>query len=104
MSETLQRPSASSVPRRASATAGARRAAVAGALAALAAAAAGLAALAVPVLLAWATEPRAGASAVDALRGVGRLWLLAHGVALDVPGGRLSLAPLGLLALPLWLL
>lgn len=107
MTETLQRPPASSaLRRRLGARQGPRSRSlpVAGALAALLAAVLGLVALAVPVLLVWASDARSGASAVEALRAGGHVWLVAHGVPLDVPDGRLSLAPLGLLALPLWLL
>lgn len=57
-----------------------------------------------PVLLAWAVEARSGTAASDMVRSVGQLWLLAHGVSLDVPGGRVGLTPLGLCALPLVLL
>jgi hypothetical protein len=38
------------------------------------------------------------------VRSAGRLWLVAHGASLDVPGGRFALTPLGLLLLPLALL
>ena len=57
-----------------------------------------------PVLLTWAVEARSGTAASDMVRSVGQLWLLAHGVSLDVPGGRVGLTPLGLCALPLVLL
>ncbi len=72
--------------------------------AALWAVAAGLVATAVPVLLGWAADSRSGAGAAEALAVVGQVWLLAHGTALDVPGGTLDLLPLGLLALPAALL
>ena len=57
-----------------------------------------------PVLLTWAVEARSGNAASDMVRSVGQLWLLAHGVSFDVPGGRVGLTPLGLCALPLVLL
>lgn len=65
---------------------------------------AGLVALGLPVLLAWAADSRSGSGAAAALRTVGRLWLVAHGTALTVPGGVVDLTPLGLTALPLLLL
>jgi hypothetical protein len=104
MTETLQRPARSTALRGDAPAAPGRRLLVAGALSALWAVAAGLAAVGLPVLLAWATDARAGAGAADALRSVGQIWLVAHGVPLDVPGGVLSLTPLGLLALPVLLL
>ncbi len=77
---------------------------VPGVVSALWALGAGLVALAVPVLLVWASDARSGASAGEALRTSGQLWLLAHGGSLAVPGGVLGLTPLGLLAVPLALL
>ena len=77
---------------------------VAGALAAVAAAVVGLLAIGLPVLAVWAADPRAGAPGPAVARTVGQLWLLAHGGALDVPGGRVGLLPLGLTLLPLLLL
>lgn len=103
MTETLQRP-VRPASRTGGAAAPARHPLVAGSLAALWAAAAGLAVIGLPVLLAWATDARAGAGAADALRTVGQVWLVTHGTSLDVPGGVLALTPLGLLALPLLLL
>lgn len=104
MTETLQRPSPSSTRYRRPADAPARRTPVAGALAALGAGGLGLVVVALAVLLVWAAEERTGASAVEALRAVLQVWLAAHGTVLDVPDGRLALTPLGLVALPLWLL
>lgn len=72
-------------------------------LAALRAAGVGLLLLGAVVLLAWATGDRTSA-AVDAVRAAGQLWLLAHGVTLDVPDGRFGLTPLGLSAVALALL
>ena len=103
MTETLTRPAASPAPDDRTPERP-RRLAVAGALAAGLAAVVGLLLLAFPVLTAWTAEPRAGASAAEAVRTVGRLWLLAHGGTLTVPGGRVALAPLGLTLLPLLLL
>ena len=57
-----------------------------------------------PVLLSWAVEARSGTAASDMVRSVGQLWLLAHGVSLEVPDGRVGLTPLGLCALPVVLL
>lgn len=104
MTETLQRSSGSSMPPRGPEPVPARRRSVAGGLAALLVVALGLLLVGAPVLLVWAAEARAGASAAEALRAAGQLWLVVHGVTLELPDGRLSLAPLGLLALPLWLL
>ena len=100
MTETLQRPARPSPPRPAR-TVGV---ALAGLRAALVAAALGLLAVVVPVLVLWAVDDRAGAGAVEALRTAGQLWLVAHGVTLEVPGGAYGLTPLGLLLLPGWLL
>lgn len=68
------------------------------------AAGAGLVSLGVPVLLAWATDSRSGASATEATRAVGQLWLLAHGASLTLADGTVGLTPLGLVLLPLALL
>ncbi len=104
MTETLQRPSrSSSAPRRTGADTR-RQLRRAGVASAVQAAGLGLLVLAVPVLLVWATDPRAGSSAGDALRTVGQLWLVAHGAALEIPDGRWTLTPLGLVALPFLLL
>jgi hypothetical protein len=75
-----------------------------GALTAVRTALLGLVLLAVPVLLVWVADDRAGASAVEALRTSGQLWLVAHTAPLEVPGGAVGLTPLGLLAVPLLLL
>ena len=104
MTETLQRPARPASARPGGSSATTRHPLVAGAVAAVWAVAAGLALAGLPVLLAWATDARAGAGAADALRTVGQVWLVAHGTPLDVPGGELGLTPLGLLALPLLLL
>ena len=64
----------------------------------------GLLLVGVPVLLTWAVESRSGTAASDMVRSAGQLWLLAHGVSLEVPDGRVGLTPLGLCALPLVLL
>ena len=101
MTETLQRPARPSPPARTPPTAGV---ALSGLRAALGAATLGLLAVVVPVLVLWAVDDRAGAGALEALRTAGQLWLVAHGVTLEVPGGAYGLTPLGLLLLPGWLL
>lgn len=65
-----------------------------GVLAALWAVALGLATLVVIVLLAWAADSRAGASAGQAVRTALQIWLAAHKTPLHVPGGTIALAPL----------
>ena len=104
MTETLQRPVRPEPPRRPATGEGVRASAVAGALTAVRAAVVGLVAVALPVLLVWATDARGGAGAAEALRTGGQLWLVAHGASLEVPGGAVGLTPLGLVALPAWLL
>lgn len=59
-----------------------------------------LLALALPVLLAWAASPDTTATWGQAVRVAADGWLLLHRVELQVPGGSLSVAPLGLTALP----
>jgi hypothetical protein len=71
-----------------------------GVLAAARAAALGLLPFLVLVVLGWASAADAGASAADAVRTAAQAWLLAHHTVLDVPGGVLAFAPLGLLAVP----
>jgi hypothetical protein len=61
-----------------------------------------LLAVALPMLLVWATSSTP-ATWGQAARTATQAWLLVHGVALQVPGGRLHLLPLALVALPLWL-
>ena len=105
MTQTLQRPASPSMPRRRTAPSAPRRWLLgAGSSAALRVAGVGLLVVGLPVLLSWATDARAGAGAPDAFRSAGQLWLLAHGVSLEVPDGRVGLSPLGLSALPLALL
>ncbi|MDQ1697892.1 MAG: hypothetical protein QOJ03_3245 [Frankiaceae bacterium] len=65
-----------------------------GALAALWAVSVGVATLLVVVLVAWAADSRAGASAGDAIRAALQLWLVAHRVPLAVSGGSIAIAPL----------
>lgn len=102
MTETLNRPRPSPMPPRRSAPEPTpRRPLGIGAAAALWAAVLGLLCVGLPVLLAWWADSRSGTGAADALRSAGRLWLVAHGVSLEVPGGRFALTPLGLLLLPL---
>lgn len=104
MTETLQRPSSSSLPPRRAAGPRPKTPLSAGLPAASWAALLGLLALGMPVLLIWATDPRAAAGVVDAFRVVGQVWLVAHGASLEVGDGRFALAPLALCALPLLLL
>lgn len=75
-----------------------------GVAAALRSALAGLLTLSVLGLAMWFADDRSGTTLGQALRGVGQGWLVAHGATLSVPGGRVSLAPLGLCALVLLLL
>lgn len=56
--------------------------------------------IALPVLLAWAASPDTTATWGQAVRVAADGWLLLHHVELRLPGGSLSLAPLGLSALP----
>lgn len=56
----------------------------------------GLAVVAVLILLGWAVDPASAASVGDALRVAGLGWLLAQHAPLRVPGGSVSVAPLGL--------
>jgi hypothetical protein len=59
-------------------------------------------AVALPLLLAWATS----GTPVDwgqAVRVATDGWLVVHGVGLGVPGGRVHVLPLALVALPVWL-
>ncbi len=102
MTETLPHPADPFDPARVTEPS-TRQVATAGALAALRAGSLGLLLLGVAVVLAWATGDRTSAPA-DAVRAAGQLWLLAHGVTLDVPDGRLGLTPLGLSAVVLLLL
>lgn len=101
MPETLQRPARPSPPLR---PAGAPGVVVEGVRAAAVAAVLGLLLVLVPVLALWLADDRAGAGVVDALRTAAQLWLVAHGTSLEVPTGTYGLTPLGLLALPGWLL
>ncbi len=77
---------------------------VAGLSAAAHAAALGLLTVTVIVLVGWATAADSGASAGEAVRSAVQVWLVGHGGALAIPGGRFSLTPLGLMALPALLL
>ena len=102
MTETLSRPSRVPLPRPARTTGQrAGRPLQSGAVAALWAALAGLVAVALPVLLVWATDGRAGSGAGEALRAAAQVWLVGHSTSLEVPGGTLGLSPLGLALLPL---
>ena len=103
MTETLSRPSRppSMPPRRPAAADRDRSSLSLGAGAGVWAAAAGLLCVGLPLLLLWAADSRSGTGWVEVLRSAGRFWLAAHGTTLAVPGGQLSLTPLGLLLLPL---
>lgn len=99
MTETLQRPSPSpSAPRRPGGVSRPRPW-QSGVLSALQVAALGLLVVTLPVLFVWASDARAGASAADALRTAGQLWLVAQGASLEIPDGRWTLTPLGLVVL-----
>ena len=103
MTQTLQRPPRPSPPPRATG-APLRTAALLGLRSALTAGALGLLAVALPVLLLGAVDDRAGAGWADTLRTAGQLWLVANGGDLEVSGAGYGLTPLGLAALPVWLL
>jgi hypothetical protein len=77
---------------------------VAGALASLWTLVVGLTAVLVVVLVVWASDSRSGSSAVQTVRMALDAWLVANHVPLTVPGGRIALAPLGLMLGPLLLL
>jgi hypothetical protein len=64
----------------------------------------GLAAVVAVTLAFWALEPGTGGGPASAVRVAGWFWLLAHHVALSVPGGHVQVMPWGLVALPLALL
>src|SRR4051794_9776164 len=67
-----------------------------GVVSALWAAAVGCAVLLVVVLIAWAADSRSAASAAGAIRTALQMWLAAHRVPMQVEGGTIVLAPLGL--------
>jgi uncharacterized protein DUF6350 len=67
-----------------------------GVVSALWASALGCAALLVVVLIAWAADSRSAASAAGAIRTALQMWLAAHRVPMQVEGGTIVLAPLGL--------
>lgn len=64
--------------------------------AACTAAALGLLAVETVVLLAWASDSRSAVDALPAAKAGLLAWLLSHGAPVSVPGGVLSVAPLGL--------
>ena len=101
MTETLQRPAHPSPAQSHGRSSGI---VLAGLRAALVAGLLGLLVVVVPVLALWAADDRAGAGLADAVRTGAQLWLVAHGASLEVPGGAYGLTPLGLLAVPGWLL
>lgn len=67
--------------------------------AACVAAAIGLIAAETVVLLAWASDARSSIESLPAARAGLLAWLLAHGAPVSIPGGVLSVAPLGLTVL-----
>ncbi|HEU5033757.1 MAG TPA: DUF6350 family protein [Mycobacteriales bacterium] len=93
MTELLTRPSS---PPRYGVTADGATASIwwRGVLAALWAVALGVATLMVIVLVAWASDSRAGSSAGEAIRTSLQIWLAAHKVPMAVPGGTVAVAPL----------
>src|SRR4051794_7991509 len=74
-----------------------------GIVSALWAAALGCAVLLVVVLVAWAADSRSAASAASAIRTALQMWLAAHRVPMQVEGGTIVLAPLGLTLALGWL-
>jgi hypothetical protein len=103
MTETLQRP-AGSAPPEPERTAFLDRRPVVGARAALVPAVLGVLLVVLPVVAAWASDARSSATLADCVRTGAQVWLAAHGAALELPDGRLDLAPLGLSYLLLALL
>jgi hypothetical protein len=69
---------------------------VRGAFAALWATALGVALLVVVALIVWAVDSRSSASAADATRFAGQLWLLAHRTPTTIAGAMVAIPPLGL--------
>ncbi|MGL5859143.1 MAG: cell division protein PerM [Angustibacter sp.] len=59
-------------------------------------------AVVLPALFAWALAPQASASWSQAVRIATDIWLVVHRVQVDVPGGRVALAPLAALAGVCW--
>lgn len=102
MTETLSRPSGSAPrpPRRTPAEPSDRGPLSVGGAAAVWSVVAGLLVVCLPVLLFWAVDDRSGAGAAEALRSGGRLWLVAHGVNLELPDASFALTPLGLVLVP----
>ncbi|MDP9240586.1 MAG: DUF6350 family protein, partial [Actinomycetota bacterium] len=88
------------------APAGARQPSVvlAGVTAAIWAGAVGLIVITAVVLVAWSADGRSGSPAAAALRIAADAWLLANGTRLHVDGSPFGLIPLGLTALPAYLL
>ena len=72
--------------------------------AALWSAAVGLAAVTILVVLGWAAAPDGGTPPSIAVASGGQAWLLVHGADLTLADGTLSLTPLGLLLLPVYVL
>ena len=76
---------------------------LAGVLAAAWALVAGLSMAALPAVLVWIDEG-AESAVGDPLRVGGQIWLLAHGVGMDVGGSEITIVPLGLSVLFLLLI
>lgn len=96
MTQVLDRPRARPAQRR-------PRLATTGALIAASTTALGAAGTLIIGVLSWAGDPRSGATAAQAARLSLAGWLLAQHVALAVPGGTLSVPPLAITALLLFL-
>lgn len=101
MADTLARPSP---PASTDGDRRPRRPVVDGALLALLAGLTSLGLVALVVLVGAAVDDRTGAATGTVLRAGARVWLVAHGTALEAPPVRFSLVPLGVSALPLALL
>ncbi len=77
---------------------------IAGVTAAVWAVAVGLIAITAVALIAWSTDGRSTSPAAAVLRMAAEVWLLANGTPLRVGGSPFALVPLGLTALPAYLL
>ena len=77
---------------------------VSGCLSALTAIALGLLVCLTLVLIGWATDAQSSGTALSLVRSAGQLWLLAHHTPLEIPGGQLVIAPMGLTVALLMLL
>jgi hypothetical protein len=77
---------------------------VSGCLSALTAIALGLLVCLTLVVIGWATDAQSSGTAVSLSRSAGQLWLLAHHMPLEIRGGQLAIAPMGLTAAMLLLI